>query len=141
MLKRVFKSWISEMDWNRPLFLLTKTSNEKMYWDGSESICNCLNSWRHESRIPVFVMILIILFLNFKNFSNQPLPSSMRPREKEFLQNFQDFASTKTYNPPKLHISLTKKCRIFFLSQNHIENARLVTRYAMSSTFVPRTSP
>jgi len=44
-LKHVFKSRISELDWNRPVFLLTKTSNEKMYWDGSESICNCLNSW------------------------------------------------------------------------------------------------
>ena len=64
-LKRVFKSWISELDWNRPLFLLTKTSKENMYWDGSESICNRLNSWRHESWLPVFVMILT-LFLNFK---------------------------------------------------------------------------
>jgi len=65
-LKRVFKSWISELDWNRPLFLLTKTSKEKMYWDGSESICNCLYSWWHESQLPVFVMILIILFLILK---------------------------------------------------------------------------
>jgi len=61
-LKSIFKSWISELDWNRPLFFLTKTSKEKIYWDGSESICNCLNSWRDESRLPVFVMILIILF-------------------------------------------------------------------------------
>ena len=61
-LKRVFKSWISELDWNRPLFLVTKTSNEKMYWNGSESICNYLNRWWHESRLPVFVMVLIILF-------------------------------------------------------------------------------
>ena len=61
-LKRVFKSWILELDWNRPLFLVTKTSNEKMYWDGSESICNYLNSWWHESWLPIFVMILIILF-------------------------------------------------------------------------------
>ena len=37
-LKRVFKSWISELDWSRSLFLLIKTSNGKMYWDGSESI-------------------------------------------------------------------------------------------------------
>ena len=63
-LKRVFKSWISELDWNRPLFLLTKTREEKMYWDGSESICNCLNSWWHESWLPVFV--IIIFFFNFK---------------------------------------------------------------------------
>ena len=62
LLKRVFKSWISELDWNRPVFFLTKTSNEKMYWDGSESICNCLNSLWHESWLPVFAMILIILF-------------------------------------------------------------------------------
>ena len=61
-LKRVFKSWISELDWNRPLFLLTKISNEKMYWDGSESTCNCLNGWQHESWLAVFVMILIIFF-------------------------------------------------------------------------------
>jgi len=61
-LKRVFKSRISELYWNRPLVLLTKTSKEKMCWDGSESICNCLNSWRNESRLPVFVMIFIIRF-------------------------------------------------------------------------------
>jgi len=61
-LKRVFKSWISELDRNRPLFLVTKTSNKKIYWDGSESICNCLNSWPRESRLPEFVMILIIRF-------------------------------------------------------------------------------
>jgi hypothetical protein len=61
-LKRVFKSWISELDWNRPLFLLIKTSNEEMYWDGSESISICLHSWWHETWLPVFVTILIILF-------------------------------------------------------------------------------
>jgi len=61
-LKCVFKLWISELDWNRPVFFLTKTSKEKMYWDGSESICNCLNRWRHESWLPVFVMVVIILF-------------------------------------------------------------------------------
>ena len=62
-LKRVLKSWISELDWNRHLFLVAKRSNEKIHWDGSESICNCLNSWQHESRLPVFVMI----FFYFKN--------------------------------------------------------------------------
>ena len=60
-LKCVFIPWISELDRNRPLFLLTKTSNEKIYWDESECICNCLYSW-HESWLPVFVMILIIPF-------------------------------------------------------------------------------
>ena len=65
-LKRVSKSWISELGWNRPLFLLKKTSKEKMYWDGSESIYNCLNSWRHESRLPVFVTILTVIFFILK---------------------------------------------------------------------------
>ena len=50
-LKCVFKLWISELDWNRPLFLLTKTSREKMYWDGSESICVWIaDSMNHDYR-------------------------------------------------------------------------------------------
>ena len=55
-MKRVFISWISELDRNRSLFLLTTTSNEKIYWDGSDSICNCLYNWRHESWLPAFVI-------------------------------------------------------------------------------------
>jgi len=31
-----------------------------MYWDGSESICDCLNSLWHELQLPVFVKILIM---------------------------------------------------------------------------------
>jgi len=61
-LKRVFKLWISELDWKKSLFLITKTSREKIYWDGSESIHNCLTRWQHVSWLPEFVIILIILF-------------------------------------------------------------------------------
>ena len=53
-----FQSWIGR----NLYFLITKTSREKMYCDGSENICKCLNSCRHVSRLPELVIILIILF-------------------------------------------------------------------------------
>ena len=61
-LWRALISWISELDIKQLLFFLTKTSNEKIYWDGSGSICNFLYKSQHESCLPEFVITLIVLF-------------------------------------------------------------------------------
>jgi len=62
-LKIMFLSWISELDKNRFLFLLTKAGNEEIYWDGSGNIWSYLYNWQHESLLPALVIILIILFV------------------------------------------------------------------------------
>jgi len=51
--------------------VLTKRSNENMYWEGSGSICSCLNSGRHVSCLPVFVKSSYYPFLNFENVSTE----------------------------------------------------------------------
>jgi hypothetical protein len=43
--------------------LVDKTSNEKIYWDGIGNICNFLYKSRHESRLPEFVITLIMFFV------------------------------------------------------------------------------
>jgi hypothetical protein len=62
--------WNSELDINSSLFLLTKTSNQYMYWEGSGSIWSCLNSWRHDSRLPVFVQVAMKYNMQNLRFSH-----------------------------------------------------------------------
>jgi hypothetical protein len=66
--------------WINFLFLIVKRSKEKIYWDGSGSICNFLNKSRHELNLPTPDIILMILFLILKIFTlREALPQKIIP--------------------------------------------------------------
>ena len=58
-----FRNWTE----TRFYFFWQKHVIIKIYRNGSGNIWSCLYNWWHESLLPAFVIILIILFLNFKN--------------------------------------------------------------------------
>ena len=68
-LYRVFILCISELDKNNPLFLITNTSSEYIYCEGTVRIWRVLNSCRQESRLSLLVIILIILFCILKTLA------------------------------------------------------------------------
>ena len=74
------KSWISELDRNRSLCLVTNTSNGTIYCEGSVSICSCWNRCLQDSRLDLLVMILNILFWILKIFLLKwELPQNIMP--------------------------------------------------------------